>query len=194
MVYTFTNDYFGTSEIKSTIEDNFDKTDGWKILEIGSFEGSSAVYFSDNMLDHPGATLTCVDPFESSDPTTPFTMSGTDTLVRFVDNISQSKNFQKITVRKMYSSEFYKMNTNKFNFIYVDGSHLLEDIQLDFRECLKILDLGGFIAFDDYKWGDGSIKKCIDDLYEENKDTLSLLGSNYQIMFQKVSNSSNRIL
>ena len=185
MVYTFTNDYFGTSEIKSTIEEIFKKDENWQILEIGSFEGSSAVYFSDNMLDHPGATLTCVDPFNPSDPTTPFTMSGTDTMIRFVDNISQSKNFQKITARKMYSSEFYKRNSKIFNFIYVDGSHLIEDIQMDFRECLKILAPGGIIAFDDYKWGDGTIKKCIDDLYEENKDSIRLLGSGYQIMFQK---------
>lgn len=186
MVYTFTNDYFGTSEIKSTIDDNFNKSEKWKILEIGSFEGSSAVYFSDYMLDHPEATLNCVDPFDSNDPTTPFTMSGNDTMIRFMNNISQSKNFQKITLKKMYSSEFYKTNSKTFNFIYVDGSHLVEDIKIDFRECLTILEIGGILAFDDYKWGDGSIKKCIDDLYEENKDALNLIGHGYQIMFQKV--------
>ena len=185
MGYVFTHDYFGTSEIKVSLDENADKSAKWKMLEIGSFEGSSAVYFSDNMLDHSEAELTCVDPFLSSDPTTPFSMGGNDTLHLFINNISKSKNFQKIIFHRMFSSEFYNKNTKKFNFIYVDGSHLIEDIKNDFNECLKIIELGGFLAFDDYLWGDGSIKKCIDDLYEENKDKLKILGHGYQIIFQR---------
>ena len=185
MGYVFTHDYFGTCEIKLSLEENAIKNIKWNILEIGSFEGSSAVYFSDNMLDHSEAELTCVDPFLSSDPTTPFPMEGNDTMHLFINNISKSKNFQKIIFHRMYSSEFYKKNTKKFNFVYVDGSHLIDDIKVDFNECLKIIELGGFLAFDDYLWGDGSIKKCIDDLYEENKDKLKILGHGYQIIFQR---------
>lgn len=186
MSYVFTHDYFGTSEIKVSLDENANKSAKWKILEIGSFEGSSAVYFSDNMLDHSEAELTCVDPFESNDPTTPFSMEGNDTMHLFINNISKSKNFQKIMFHRMYSYEFYNKNTKKFNFIYVDGSHLIDDIKIDFNESLKILELGGFLAFDDYLWGDGSIKKCIDDLYEENKDKLKILGHGYQIIFQLI--------
>jgi predicted O-methyltransferase YrrM len=185
MGYVFTHDYFGTCEIKLALDENAIKTSKWKILEIGSFEGSSAVYFSDNLLDNPEAEMTCVDPFVSNDPTTPFSMDGDDTMHLFINNISKSKNFQKITFHRMFSSEFYKKNTKKFDFIYVDGSHLVEDIKNDFNECLKILEPGGFLAFDDYQWGDGSIKKCIDDLYEENKHRLQILGHGYQILFQR---------
>lgn len=32
------------------------------ILEIGSFEGRSAVWFLENVLTHPSAQLVCVDP------------------------------------------------------------------------------------------------------------------------------------
>lgn len=184
MGYVFTHDYFGSCEIKLTLDKNADKTKIWKILEIGSFEGSSAVYFSDNLLDHPESGLTCVDPFHSNDSTTPFSMGGNDTMCLFVNNISKSKNFQKIMFHRMFSSEFYKKNTKKFGFIYVDGSHLVEDIKNDFIECLKILEPGGFLAFDDYKWGDGSIKKCIDDLYEANKHKLQIIAHSYQILFQ----------
>jgi predicted O-methyltransferase YrrM len=184
--YKFTHDYFGICEIKLALDENASKIAKWKILEIGSFEGSSAVYFSDNLLDHPDAELTCVDPFLSSDPTTSFSMGGNDTLHLFINNISKSKNFQKIRFHRMFSCEFYKKNTKKFNFIYVDGSHLVEDIKNDFIECLKILEPGGYLAFDDYQWGDGSIKKCIDELYEANKDRLQILGHGYQILFQVI--------
>jgi len=184
--YKFTSNYFGTCEIKLALDESASKTANWKILEIGSFEGSSAVYFSDNLLDHPDAELTCVDPFISDDPTTPFSLGGNDTMHLFINNISKSKNFQKIRFHKMFSCEFYKKNTKKFNFIYVDGSHLVEDIKNDFIECLKILEPGGYLGFDDYKWGDGSIKKCIDELYEANKDRLQILGHGYQILFQVI--------
>ena len=183
-VYKFTSDYFGTCEIKLALDESASKMANWKILEIGSFEGSSAVYFSDNLLEHPEAELTCVDPFLANDTTTPFSMDGNDTLHIFINNISKSKNFQKITLRRMFSSEFYNKNTKKFNLIYVDGSHLVEDIKVDFIECLKILEPGGYLAFDDYLSGDGSIKKCIDELYEANKDKLQILGHGYQIFFQ----------
>lgn len=182
-MYEFTSDYFGNCEIKNELEKNAHKQAKWKILEIGSFEGSSATYFSDNLLDHPESKLTCVDPFDSGDSTTPFTKSGTDTMYQFINNISKSKNFQKITFYRLYSSEFYKNNKETFNFIYVDGSHLVEDVENDFKECLKILEPGGFIAFDDYR----PLAECIDKLYEEYKEQITMVGSGYQIMFIKSS-------
>ena len=93
-VYKFTSNYFGTCEIKHALDESASKMANWKILEIGSFEGSSAVYFSDNLLDHPDAELTCVDPFLENDTTTPFSVDGNDTMHLFINNISKSKNFQ----------------------------------------------------------------------------------------------------
>ncbi len=181
-MYEFTSNYFGNCEIKIEIETNANKQTIWKILEIGSFEGSSATYFSDNLLDHPESELTCVDPHDAKDSTTPFTKSGNDTMCVFINNISKSKNFQKILYHRMYSSEFYKKNKKTYNFIYIDGSHLVEDVVLDFTECLKILEPGGFLACDDY----GSIKECIDKLYEANKNRLRIVGYGYQILFQVI--------
>ena len=34
-----------------------------RLLEIGSFEGRSAMWLADNVLTHPAATLTCIDPW-----------------------------------------------------------------------------------------------------------------------------------
>jgi hypothetical protein len=72
MGYTFTQNWFYTCDLYSAIERNlFDKSKKWKILEIGSKEGSSATYFSDHILDHPESSIVCVDPFDGSNPTTP---------------------------------------------------------------------------------------------------------------------------
>ena len=63
---------------------------------------------------------------------------------------------------------FYK----KYNLIYIDGSHLLDDITIE---------MNGIIWMGD----DIIIKNHIDKLYEENKNCLKIIHMGYQISFQK---------
>ena len=188
MAYTFSQNWFYTSDLHCAIERNlFDKSKKWKMLEIGSKEGSSATYFSDHMLNHPESSLVCVDPFDSSNPTTPHESGEQHTRTLLLDNISKSKNGNKITLIEKYSADFYPVNSDTFNFIYIDGSHLVEDIAIDFVKCLEILEPGGIMWMDDYLWGDGtSIRDCVDSLYEKNKDKLEIIFKRYQIGFKKV--------
>jgi predicted O-methyltransferase YrrM len=186
MVYIFTNDLFGNCEIKNFIDEYIlHEERRWKILEIGSFEGSSSTYFSDNMLHHPDSSLTCVDPFTSENPTNPYRLTEDETKDRFLANISKSKNFNKITLKQVYSNTFFETNTEKFNFIYIDGSHLAEDVAHDFKEAIKICESGGYIAMDDYMCADDDhlVKKYTDKIYDENKDKLKLIGDGWQILF-----------
>ena len=50
--YIFTNTWFEYSEIKQLLLNHVDKTAINKILEIGSYEGASACFFSDHLLDN----------------------------------------------------------------------------------------------------------------------------------------------
>ena len=63
---------------------------------------------------------------------------------------------------------FYK----KYNLIYIDGSHLLDEITIE---------MNGIIWMGD----DIIIKNHIDKLYEENKNCLKIIHMGYQIAFQK---------
>jgi len=47
------------------------------------------------------------------------------------------------------SAEFFKDNTTIFDIVFVDGSHLVEDVHLDFINSLNSLNVGGFILLDD---------------------------------------------
>ena len=184
MSYTFTNNWFNNSEIKSLILKYIDVTNSNKILEIGSYEGASACFFSDILLNNNGSELTCVDPFDNSDPTSPVT---DNVKVLFYSNISQSKNYNKITVKELYSNDFYNENNKTYNFIYIDGSHRLDDITVDFTNCLKIIETNGIIWMDDYRGDDGvSIKNHIDALYEQNKHLIEIIHTGYQIAFRKI--------
>lgn len=178
----FSNTWFDDSELKSNIDKYLDPNKINTILEIGSFEGASACFFSNNYLNAEGSTLTCVDPFDVSDSTSPLYQ---DIKNIFLNNIILSKNWQKIRLQSMYSNEFFKDNTKHFNFIYIDGSHLIENIQQDFNNALNVCTSDGIIWMDDYLGGqDNKIKTCIDNLYEHNKNKLEIIHIGYQIGFR----------
>jgi predicted O-methyltransferase YrrM len=186
-MYKFNNNWFDCSQLKNSLEllskylDYNNKS--VKLLEIGSYEGASACFFSDNLLHLEDSELTCVDPFCLEDETTPVYETTENT---FLDNIKKSKGYKKIIFKKMFSKEFYIENTKKFDFVYIDGSHKVQDIILDFNNCLHIINTNGIIWMDDYLGGDNHIiKNCIDELYNKNKDKLDIIYQGYQIAFVK---------
>jgi predicted O-methyltransferase YrrM len=135
-------------------------------------------------MDHPDSKMVCIDPFDTADSTTHLDEKTTDL---FLSNIAKSKNASKITLKQMFSRDFYKINDERFDFIYIDGSHLVPDIQHDFIECLKIINKGGIIWMDDYLWGDGvTIRDAINKLYEDHMDQVSMIHRGYQIGFRKI--------
>ena len=187
MTYQFSTDWFNISEIKANILNLLDTTSQHNILEIGSFEGASSTFFSDNLLDNPNSTLTCVDPFSTDDQTTPLT---NNTMSIFFNNITKSQNHTKVTVYNMFSNEFfnniYKQTfIPKYDLIYIDGSHLLDDITVDFNYCLRLAKKNGIIWIDDYGANHIGITDHINNLYEHNKEDLEIIHKGYQIAFRK---------
>lgn len=134
------------------------------LLEIGSYEGLTACFFSDELLDHPDSTLTCVDPFDLSDSTTELL---SDTEQRFHTNIARSKNGTKIQHTKMFSQDFFQLLDLTahpiYDLIYIDGSHVPEDVHHDITQAFPHLKPGGILWMDDYHFGtDGSVKRAMD--------------------------------
>ena len=186
--YKFSENWFYTSDLHIALSRGLlDATKPYRVLEIGCLEGSATTFFSDTVLNHPNSCMTCVDPFDADNPTTIQEKGGDYTKRLFLENISKSKNHEKIELVELYSNEFYKTNDKTFNFIYIDGSHLVEDIAHDFVKCLEILEPGGIMWMDDYLWGDGvTIRDCVDRLFNENKDKVEIIFKRYQIGFRKV--------
>lgn len=179
--YTFTTTWFDFSEIKQELHKYVDPDKINNFLEIGSFEGASSCFISDNFLNVEGSTLVCVDPFDISDSTSPVY---SDMKQIFVNNITKSKNWNKIRLCKLYSNVFFEKNKNTFTFIYIDGSHIPEDIASDFNNSFKIIRPGGIIWMDDYASSE-PVTTLINNLYETNKDTLEIIHKGYQIAFRK---------
>jgi len=182
--YKFTNDWFKNSELRKELSSFLSPNGINRMLEIGSYEGASACFFSDDYLDHSESFLICVDPFATGDTTSPVSISTKDS---FYSNIKLSKNTSKVVVKEQYSHNFFEDNHFLFNFIYIDGSHLPDDITKDFNNSLKVIKSGGIIWMDDYGGGsDGGIamRAHVDALFLANSDKLDLIHKGYQIAFK----------
>jgi hypothetical protein len=84
----------------------------------------------------------------------------------------------------MLSSEFYLENKEKYDLIYIDGSHEVEDVRNDFLNCIKILNKNGIMWIDDYAAEKLGLTQCINELYEQNKNVLEVIHVGYQVAFR----------
>lgn len=183
--YRYTQTWFFCSEIRQQLHRFLFNTEPNSILEIGSFEGLSSCFLADNFLGHQSSSLICVDPFDTNDKTTPLTDS---TKGYFLDNIAKSVNAKKVTFHQQYSNQFFAENTKTFNFIYVDGSHELNDIRYDMREAFKVLRQGGIMWMDDYLGGGSyAIKAVMDEFVTAQGSNVDVVWKGYQLALRKLS-------
>jgi predicted O-methyltransferase YrrM len=96
------------------------------------------------------------------------------------------------TKYKGTTKDFFKENTDSFDFIYVDACHDKESVSHDLNESFKVLNVNGVIACDDYLWYmdlDPSLRpfEAINEFIEENKEKIEILINNYQLWLKKVS-------
>lgn len=108
-----------------------------KILEIGSMEGRSAVFFLNYL---PGSTVTCIDPLSPQH-------AGA-----FAHNLSAYED----RLRLMRGNSLPKLiqlrgERASFDLIYIDGSHDRENVFLDSILSWPMLNVGGILMWDDYK-------------------------------------------
>lgn len=119
-------------------------------LEIGSWEGLSAYFLLHTL---PNATLTCIDTWEGGDEHKAGFQNEPNTTEQFFDkNLAPFRD--RLVKYKGTSFSFFTPHTlhNKFDFIYVDGSHYADDVIVDAVKCFELLKVGGVMIFDDYFW------------------------------------------
>jgi predicted O-methyltransferase YrrM len=185
--YKYKQNWFNLSEIKQRITQFVNPLDKNTILEIGCFEGLSSVFFADNLLNHNESSLTCIDPFLKIENNDHKELLLENAEENFDYNISICKNSSKIIIKKITSDEFFKNNTNIYNFIYIDGCHEPEFIKRDMLNSFKILEKGGVMWMDDYGGGDGvSIRNAMDNILESLNGQFKLIHKGYQLAIQKL--------
>lgn len=127
-------------------------------LEVGSFEGRSAVWIMENMMQD-GDSLTCIDTWAGGEEHGAEDMRAVEG--RFEHNIQVAKG--KLGRRNVRTwkcdsvislAEELQYARGMYHFVYIDGSHTAKDVLTDACMAWPLLKKGGIVVFDDYLWGD----------------------------------------
>jgi predicted O-methyltransferase YrrM len=118
-------------------------------LEIGVFEGRSTVWLLDNILTSPEASLSWIDTFSGSAEHVEIDFAGVEK--RFREN---TKRFGTKVNGQVGKSQdvLRRMSTERFDLVYIDGSHEAPDVLSDAVLAWPLLKPGGLMGFDDYQW------------------------------------------
>ena len=164
-------------------------------LEIGSFEGRSAVWIVQYMMED-GGELICVDTWEGGAEHVNGEMSGAED--RFKHNIDLIMgNFVDRDVQPIKSTSVDALGNlisykKHFDFIYIDGSHLAKDVLTDACMAWPLLKPKGFMVFDDYSWKPPGFtllqrpKVAVDAFINMFEDELQIAHSGYQLIVRKI--------
>lgn len=159
-----------------------------RYLEIGAYEGKNLAYM-DWLL--PGQLdVTVVDPWFDPDLNPEEKYLAVEP--RFQRNVAKL-GFQKFTVRKAFSTyELPKMlaEGERYDLIYIDGSHTAWAVGVDLAFCAALLNIGGMMVMDDY-WhevseiGGPGVKQAVDRFHGVFRDYFDITAVYRQVALTK---------
>ena len=129
---------------------------GREFLEIGSFEGRSAVWIVENMMQDIDG-LSCIDTWKGGEEHSVEDMGSVEQRFDYNTALLEER-FPNRAVHKFKgtSVQWLALETveqNKYDFIYIDGSHIAKDVLTDACMAWPLLKPTGIMVFDDYMWG-----------------------------------------
>lgn len=154
----FTSDWFSSNiaSIRQTLQGKIVHD----ILEIGSWEGRSALWF---LQSFPKAQITCIDTFDGSYEHEEAAVVGLEE--RFHRNVMREEYKSRVTLLKGQSAKMLKylgLHEKTFDVVYVDGSHAAWDCMQDLVLSWSVLNPGGVMLIDDYGGGDQGVPLAVD--------------------------------
>jgi predicted O-methyltransferase YrrM len=117
-------------------------------LEVGSFEGQSAVWMLKSVLTHEGSSATLIDSFEKDDGFLDVELEQTfaRNMLTWMSKITVLRTRSLSALTRLYC------NSRVFDVIYVDGSHRATHVLEDLCLSWNMLTPGGLLIADDYQW------------------------------------------
>jgi predicted O-methyltransferase YrrM len=153
-------------------------------LEIGSYEGRSAVWMLQNILTHPHSTLTCIDN------------NANNSIMKLYKNMEYFPNKVRIIQNTSTLALPSLIGQYLFEFIYIDGQHEGYVPLYDMVLAHELLHVNGIVAIDDYLaqnsvlYGRFDVRACFDAFWSVYSYCYQELLSNqagYQKWLQKIS-------
>ncbi|RAV13562.1 class I SAM-dependent methyltransferase [Mycolicibacterium sp. GF69] len=167
----------------------FERNDKVQILEIGSWEGRSTLFL---LTYFTQGHLTAVDTWAgSAEYEYNATANVRDLESRFDGNVAVFKD--RVTKRKGSSLHVLPQlldEDQKFDVIYVDGSHVADDVLRDSIAAWDMLKQAGILIFDDFLWMcyprfRANPGWAINTFLKYRAGEYKVLNANYQLILQK---------
>jgi predicted O-methyltransferase YrrM len=116
-----------------------------RMIEIGSFIGESTIIFAEHFKE-----VIAIDPFQpdyhKEDPTSRFNFDEV-----YDEYIRRTSPFPNIKTLRLTSDDAVKeLNSELYDFIYIDGIHSYEQVKIDIDNYLPLLKPNGIIGGHDY--------------------------------------------
>ena len=176
---SFTFDWFSSNV---PVLEQFVPRSAKRVLEIGSFEGRSTLWF---MQHAPDCNIVCIDHFLGGADHGALDLTGL--FGRFVDNIEGYE--ARVTLHKADCWDVLcTLTKESFDVVFVDGSHQPHDVLHDAVEAFRLVKVGGIIILDDYGWGvDGQTRprEAIDAFCACFESKLGVLHTGYMRIVMK---------
>jgi predicted O-methyltransferase YrrM len=186
--YEFTQDWFGWNlPVWKSVLGPLAGRANLRYLEVGLYEGRSALWMLENVLTDPTSHLTGIDLFEG------------ELKERFFENLRKSGLSERaIIVSKPSQIAMRELPLESFDIIYIDGSHATADVLEDALLAYRLLKPEGILIFDDYRWSGARYrgpltrdessdfpKKAIDAFVLIFTDRFEVLHNSYQLILKK---------
>jgi len=159
-----------------------------RILEIGTYTGISLINIINKI---PGSTGIGVDMWANYNENN--LLDNLRVKDSFYKNIAVAGLKDKIKGIQMDSTQAllsFITNREKFNFIYVDGSHLLLDCYSDLVLAWEILVSGGILAIDDYLYKKESVLdspfEAVNHFLKRYEGKYKMLHKSYRVFLEKI--------
>lgn len=161
--FVFTEDWFSAHDLVEFLP--VGTSDEYHVLEIGSFEGKSTVWFLENLLGNKQSSITCVDPWtgysQDYDSFSSYKKESTEWNFTshydtFVHNVGLTNKWNQVTIRKGLSHLIIpKLITEgiTYDMVFIDGNHTSPFVLTDAIMTWYLLKPGGLMIFDDYLGG-----------------------------------------
>jgi len=156
----------------------FRGVDGIIALELGTFEGRSAIWFSQNILTGTGSFLHTVDCSRNG----------------YLDaNIQECA--PNVIFHNEYSQTFLESElaqNMQVDFIYIDADHSSPAVAIDSQLSFPLLKVGGVLIWDDYGWNTDLPEvarpaQAIDYFLEQHRGEYELLYKDYAVAIKKLA-------
>ncbi len=145
------------------------------VLEIGSWEGRSAVWLLENILLNEKSHIDCIDLFY--DP---------KAFANFKHNTSffdKCKYYEGPSHDLLAKTPFVEAK-EAYDVIYIDGDHNGPAVYKDALMTFPLLKKGGFMIFDDYGGG-ATVAEGVDLFIDHYKTEMVVIHKAYQVVLKK---------